>query len=355
MKKLLYIFFASLSLLSSCNSDNDNLLNSPNDDVTSNDSKQTVTLRLNIASNTSTRSANDTVNSDIQINKLIYAVFKEEDRDIPNAVVQPKDDPEGYALFQYYDSVSVINNTLPEINLDLNEGNYHIAILATARMGNASEMVINMTEGAILGDALFAVNGTTSSNEFKATVPVTVGNTHIDVNAHLTRAVGKVEIVINDLDKLPSSVQSISARIETYIGLSKYWSPVKPYSIGLTKDKYARYGVGDIDVPLLTKSQFAGHGKDNPITFYSLETGNSGVTLPMVSSGGDLYLYLNDTTTKPSGNVGSNKKVLVSKNVKIYPNKISRFTGTVTGNEYGFSLSFNHEWDNDVTIVEIEK
>lgn len=333
MKNLLYtILAATVLLFASCSSDNDNM-DSGSDNGTNN-VKQTVSLEIKTLSSLNTRSTTDNV----QINKIIYALYKLTDTT-----------ETGYETLEFADSLIITENTIPNITFDLAEGKYKVAIFASSRRSAK----LYSTNNYILGRSYVVVDDTSNPNEFLGTTTIEVGNQPIRQSVQLDRAVGKVEIVITDLDKLPSSIQSISVRIETLSQIYQVWTTTAPWLLGFTDERYAIYDRKDINVPLLTRDQFSKHGVDNPIYFYSLQTGNSDDSSPNTTSGGDLYLYLNKTNEKPAGLATPNDKVLVSKSVKIYPNKISRFTGRLMGDEHGFSLSVNQDWDEDVNIIEV--
>ena len=323
----------TMLMFTSCSSDNDNI-NSDLDNATK-ETKQTVSLKIKTLSSLNTRSTTE----DVQINKIIYAIYKSTDSTVA-----------GNESLALADSLIVENNNLPNITFDLEKGKYIVVVFASSRRSADLYSASN----DILGRSYVVINDTSSPNEFLGKTAIEVGDQSIEESVQLERAVGKVEIVISDLDKLPSSIQSISVRIETLSQIYQVWTTSAPWLLGFTDEKYAIYDRKDINVPLLTRDQFSNHGVDNPICFYSLQTGNSDDSSANTTSGGDLYLYLNKTNEKPVDAATVNDKVLVSKSVKIYPNKISRFTGRITGNEYGFSLSVKQDWDDDVTIVDVD-
>lgn len=354
MKKLLYILSTALLVFASCSSDNDPILpdTGGNDNNNSgNNTKQTVTLNLKFASDMTTKSTANT--ADVQINQIVYAVFNEKnENDYGPALIQPSDDPQGYALFEFYDKVTVTDNTIPQITLELEEGNYYVAMLATSRTGEASTFFYGAAENEILGRTYFIVNGTDSPNEFTNTMRISVGNAPLEANMELNRAVGKVEIVITDLDELPNDILSISTRLESSIN-----NYISPYLIGLTIDKFTGFLKSDMNVPVLSRDQFTNHGIENPISFYSLQTKNPFSLGGTFSSGGGLYLYLNRTTQDedPKTSVNVNNRILISESLIVTPNKITRFTGRVTGDNVGFSLTVNDQWDDDVTVIPVQK
>lgn len=322
-----------LLLFTSCSSD-DTIVNPAGDDPIK-EVKQTVSLNIKTLSSLNTRSTTE----DVQINKIIYAIYKSTDTT-----------ESGNETLQLADSIIVNDNTMPNITFDLAKGKYVVVVFASSRRS----AYLYSSSNNILGRSYMVVNDTSSPNEFLGKATIEVDDQQIEQSIQLDRAVGKVEIVITDLNKLSSSVQSISVRIETLSQVYQVWTTAAPWLLGLTDEGYALYNRNDIDVPILTRDQFSSHGVNNPIYFYSLQTNNSDDASANTTSGGDLYLYLNKTNEKPVGSATANDKVLVSKSVKIYPNKVSRFTGNIIGSEYGFSISVNQDWDDDVTIIDVD-
>lgn len=336
MKKILYILSLSLLFISACSSESSPIL--AEDETPNSNGEQNISIRF--STNDGTEIDGETV-----LKKVIYAVYKTDD------TIEP-----GYEPLVLLDSLSVEANIAPNITFDLETGKYIIVIFASGRASADLYFNTDDVSSALRHQSWAVINDTSSPNEFIGDTILEVGKQAINTSILLNRAVGKVEIVVTDLDQLPANIQSVSTHLETRLTLSGGWIPTSPYMLGFMDERYARFRPVDIKAPVITRDNFAKHGPDNPIVFYSLQTNNTAYpgSDNMWSSSGSLYLYLNETTERPTTNIPINNKVLVSERNDIEPNQINRYTGRVTADDKGFSLTVNDDWDDDFTTINIE-
>ncbi len=339
MKKIFFIFsIISLGMLSSCSKDDTNVLT----ETPSLINKQKVVLNItNINdANNYTRS---TTEADPTIKKVIYAVYKTGD-----GITS------GNEELVLKDNVEVGSTPVSAISLDLQPGKYLIAVFASGRT-NAEMKTYEETGKTILKNSYLNTSDLTSPTEFYGTTNIEVVSQSVNANVTLQRLVGKVEIVIKDLNSLPTSITSATPVMKTYT-ISSNWADIAPSNMRMTNIDASIFRLSDLDQPnpfdqlTLSRSLFSAHNENNPIVFYCMQTATNFSAENFRYSTPFLYIHLNPQNGNPSNTI------LITPQLKVYPNKITRFTGTIVGqNNQGFTMSVVDQWGNDTETVIVDK
>lgn len=337
MKKVLFIFsIISLGLLSSCSKDDNNAFT---ETLPSDTQKVLLSIaNLNEINNNLTKA---TSAEESAVKKVIYSVYK------TGAGITA-----GNEEFVLIDSVSVNSTPISNISLDLQPGTYMIAVFASGRT-NAKIGIIEEGGKKTLKNSYIGI-GMTSPTEFYGTVNVEVVKDPINATVTLQRIVGKVEIVIKDLNTVAAGITSVTPIMKTFT-TSNNWLDIAPMNMRMTSINASIFDLANtnpspFDQLKLNRDMFSAHNENNPIVFYCLQTATNFSAENFKYTTPYLYLHLNPTNDNPSN------KILITPKLLVYPNKITRYTGSIVGeNSQGFDLSVVDEWDNNPETIIIDK
>ncbi|MEN9918815.1 MAG: hypothetical protein RL662_1251 [Bacteroidota bacterium] len=343
MKNIIYTLLSICLLFSSCSSEAPLVDDAP---VTSNKLYKAVFKLGELNLQVEESNMRSSTLSEAKIQHLEYWIHKT--ADINNASYYP--DPLEHALISV-DSMS------QNITIELPVGDYTIAFLA-------ADMKLDTTNFRKRNvDAVAPVDYKTQLFGKNLPFKITDANKGVSAVVQLERLVGKVELVIEDLNQLPNDVQAI---IPVLSGLSPIMGNslmglVPSYSNIIYRRFYWGEGGSKSYFPVIPRSQFATITKDNPIVFYSIPSeyprngsvGAFGEYLYIQGAKDDKYHYLRGDLPL----MGQDPSVLFMRKVGKYnvkTNQTTRYTGKIQGaSGNGISITEQQAWDEQ--IVQIPK
>jgi hypothetical protein len=204
------------------------------------------------------------------------------------------------------------------------------------------------------------------SQMFSSKIEFSLNDTIAEVKRAVTleRAVGRVELVIEDLDKLPAEVQSITPVLRGFLAVS--WQPralAYPTSLNLMNESvtysymdgkgYNKY------FPTIPRSQFASINKDNPIVFYTLPTNNlnrtgGSIIWPELYIQGSKDLSVRSVNAESPMTLSDPNIVFMRKVAEfdVFKNKTTRYTGKIGGlDATSIAVDYQQEWTEIATEI----
>lgn len=180
-------------------------------------------------------------------------------------------------------------------------------------------------------------------------------NSVVSESISFERLVGKIELVIQDLDQLPSEVQSITPFMSGFSHLvPRSIMPVKPTYVNILKH-FVVFGF-DNEFSTIPRSQFSSINEQNPITIYTLP---SEWDLPPYTIISYLpgYLYIQGSKDEKFHTINTDKpwvdqEPLVSfvykvAKYRVLADKVIRYTGKIgnLNDENAFEVILQDNWD----------
>lgn len=332
MKNILLYIIALISfLLASCSSE------SPVSDVVNPNTglrKATFTL-TGIASETTEMSLKSASLEELNIQHLEYWVYKTED--IQSLYVSEK--PVLHKVLKKEDfGKSII--------IELLDNDYTIIFYAT-------DEAVELKEGGERTPYVRAVDVRHQMFSAKKQFVVNEQKPEVNESIHLERIIGKIELVIEDLENLPAEVKSITPVMTGYTRIMVTpVMPVSPCEINLIH-RHVFLEEKNI-MPTIPRSQFASINKDNPIEFYILPpmynpetvSGLSAVDYMYIQGTKDENFYTLDMS-RPL--LEQNSQVVFMRKVgkfEVKANQIMRYTGKIGSFDGGdFEIIIDETWD----------
>ncbi|MEN9919117.1 MAG: hypothetical protein RL662_1553 [Bacteroidota bacterium] len=341
MKNILsYILVLTALLLTSCSSE------SPVSDIVEpNNSLRKVTFSIKgLATQANEMSLKSSSLQGLNIQHLEYWVYKTVDVEASYLTEKPV----SHAILKKEDFDK-------NIVLELPDNDYTVLCYA-------ADTVVKVANVANRTPYVEAVGIKSQMFYAKQKFSISEQNPNINATIVLRRIVGKIEIVIEDLDKLPADVKSITPVIAGRSGISGApGMAVGPYQTNLINgDVFV--GGGKV-LPTIPRSQFSSINKDNPISFYMLPSVYNSEFRPGSVSMGNLYIqgardenfYILDMEKSL---LEQEPNVLFMRRVgkfNVEANQVTRYTGKIGSlGDNGMSIiEDNSAWDE--LSYEVEK
>ncbi|MEN9919118.1 MAG: hypothetical protein RL662_1554 [Bacteroidota bacterium] len=247
-----------------------------------------------------------------------------------------------------------------KIALSLPRGKYRIiAFMSETPIGNFVNMQYVLGGNPISYEASGVIYHDLKQELFRGQVDFTIQEQNSNQSLTFKRAISRINLALEDLAQIPSSVKTVVPVIYNTTGASR--GIVIPHQIFLNGNSQYFYGNVDESSILdefayqsiaISRNDIATYGKNNPISFYFpqnkdlrfLNGGESGVH--------DLYLVGldSDDVTWPSLMLNSPKIVyskLLKKDIKLLPNQSITISGTIIQAE-GIHLSVDDTWGETI-------
>jgi|GEM_PF-3992797 len=343
MKKILsYIITLVILLFTACSSD------SPAGDIIeSNTTLRKATFSIKgLTAEMSEMSLKASSLEDMNIQHLEYWVYKTADLHIPSLIGDP-----------------VVHKVLSKddfnknIVLELPDDDYTIILYA-------ADTEVSIKDLSKRTPYVSAVD--IKSQMFSTKKEFIVNEQTPEVNESLTlsRIVGRVEIVIEDLNELPSEVKSITPVVK---GVTRIMviptMPSNPIGVDLITGGVSWsggyvYGGKENYFVTIPRSQFSSINSDNPIVIYTLPSRYSSLIQPGSIIPNEIYLQ---GTTDENFYVLDMQQSLLDQNSKVVfmrsmgryevkANQITRYTGKIGSlGEEGFDITIDEDWD-EITV-----
>lgn len=331
---------AILISFTSCSSDEYSQLDgsSPKTD------KQSITFVLkgitSEITNIATRSTSVT-NPDLQVQHVEYWVYKNAEQ------ISASDECLAHQV--------IIGEDIDKsIKIELTSGDYKIFFYAT----DQKDITVENTP--------MNINAVDYQYQmFSKTLDISVSeNTTPIQEIVLEREVGQIQLVINDLDKLPENVKSIRPFIDVAYLYSGTTFLGKPSGLDIVDSNHytmytdLEYPIKTTPFPILKRDDFKTINIDNPLSFYSL-TSTSRTSMGNLVPGSLYIMGCTDDQEQTFDPMFSwmeqNPKIVFIRKVGTYnvkKNQITRYTGNIGSIVQGSSgIILDETWDK--TVVDI--
>lgn len=244
-----------------------------------------------------------------------------------------------------------------EINLKLAPGTYTLVVFASDKPlagyfntqhvtgGNASQY-LNL--GLLYSDL--------TQDLFRGQTELSVSETNISQMIIMERPIARVNLALDDFDKIPSNVESLTILTGfTPVGIAlsgkSQFLVGGEYSVGQDVMPYSPYMQDNrpyfkIAIP---KDQIASYNSNNPFSFNILNNQNVRyMDIGQATYPDDLYLYGFDKDVRNLPDDEITKvvyKKLIKKDIQFVDNQSLTITGSLLEN--GVTISVNDEWDSE--------
>jgi hypothetical protein len=246
-----------------------------------------------------------------------------------------------------------------QLKLKLPKGDYQIAVVSSdddirflfKEPGNSSFLTLQNA-------CVFYSN--LKSEIFTRTMDFKVEDQPVQETIELIRPISKVSLRIDDLNKIPASVNKIVPVF--YASGMGVVDILSPYAVFLDNGKsiftkHTFYGSefsSQLDAISISKDQFHLYNKENPISFYFPQTTNFSLLDSDEERQVDLYLVgTKDTVIGMSPLLLDSENVLFSKllrkNIQLKSNQSVTISGSVVESD-GLKLDINDQWGETTNI-----